>query len=311
MRIYQTANVAERAQFGYWHDVICRHFVPAESRLERVHAFPATFSTHPLGTYQISRLAAPRHLWTRTGENVRRAPHDEYLLSLKLSGTARLGQAGREVEQEPGELALYDTSRPFSYLLDSDIVLLKVPRQELELRLPQALRYTAVGFGLRTPVGRLAARLVRDALELEIDDNPAAGERIGDCLVDAVAAAIECELAGIAAHNRADVPRLDTIKAYVMSHLGNRALDTARVAARHGISVRTLNRLFATEGTTPMRWVWSQRLAASRAALAREGAHRVTDIAYEFGFADPSHFSRAFKAAYGLRPIEIVRERRS
>jgi len=36
----------------------------------------------------------------------------------------------------------------------------------------------------------------------------------------------------------------------------------------------------------------------------------VTDIAYEYGFADPSHFSRAFKAAYGLRPIEVAREHR-
>ncbi|MCC2657939.1 MAG: hypothetical protein K0Q76_3047 [Panacagrimonas sp.] len=311
MRIYQTADVAERSQFGYWHDVICRHFVPAESRLDRVHAFPATFSTHPLGTYQVSRLAAPRHLWTRTNENVRRAPHDEYLLSLKLSGTARLGQGGREVEQQPDELALYDTGRPFSYLLDSDILLLKVPRQELEMRLPQAQRYTAVGFGLRTPVGRLAARLVREAMDLEIDDLPVAGERIGDCLVDAVAAAIECELAGTVDRDGAAAPLLDTIKAYVMSHLGNRALDTVRVAERHGISVRTLNRLFAAEGTTPMRWVWMQRLSASHAALSRDGAHRVTDIAYEHGFADPSHFSRAFKAAYGLRPIEVARDRRS
>lgn len=310
MRIYQTADVAERSQFGYWHDVICRHFVPAESHLDRANAFPATFSTHPLGTYQISRLAAPRHLWTRTGENVRRAPHDEYLLSLKLGGTARLGQAGREIEQSPGELALYDTGKTFSYLLDSDIVLLKVPRQELEMRLPQAHRYTAVGFGLRSPVGHLAARLVREALDLEVDEMPAAGERVGDCLVDAVAAAIECELAGPSARAHGEAPLLETIKAYVLSHLGNRALDTTRVAERHGISVRTLNRLFAAEGTTPMRWVWSQRLAASRAALARDGAHRVTDIAYEYGFADPSHFSRAFKAAYGLRPIEVARERR-
>ncbi|TDU26384.1 AraC family transcriptional regulator [Panacagrimonas perspica] len=309
MMIYQTANVPESAQFGYWHDVICRHFVPADSRLERSDAFPATFSTNALGSYQISRLAAPRHLWTRTTENVRKAPHDEFLLSLKLSGSTCLGQGGREVVQQAGELALYDTGRPFSYLLDSDIVLLKIPRHEMEMRLPQAGRFAAAAFGHRSSVGKLASRLVRESLDLDVASSTAAAERMGDCLVDAVSAAIEYELAGEFAIQRSEKRLLDTVKAYVLSHLGNRALDTARVAGRHGISIRTLNRLFAAEGTTPMRWIWSQRLAACHTALSQHGEHRITDIAYDYGFADPSHFSRAFKAAYGLRPVDIAKKR--
>lgn len=310
MKVYQTAAVPENAQFGYWHDVICRHFVPADSKVDRSRTFGATFSTEALGPYQISRLAAPRHLWTRTSENLRRGPHDEFLLSLKLSGTARLGQCGREVEQASGELALYDTGRQFSYLLDSDIVLLKIPRREIETRLPKADRYTALGFGMRSPVGRLAARLVKETLELDLHPIGSAAEHMGDCLLDAALAALQFEL-GEQVGSGSEAALLDSVKAYIRANLGDRTLDVSRLAHRHGVSERTLNRLFATTGTTPMRWVWSERLDASRSAIAAGRMTRITDVAYEFGFADPSHFCRAFKAAFGLRPLDIAKATRT
>jgi AraC-like DNA-binding protein len=309
MLVYRTSAVVEGAQFAYWHDVICRHFVPAESWLDKPSAFPASFATSPLGSFQISRLSAPRHSWSRTEENLRRAPRDEFLLSLKLSGTTCLGQAGREAVQQPGELALYDTGRPFSYLLDSDILLLKIPRHELLTRLPRVSHYTARTFGHASPVGQLAARLVRDAHQLDLAANPAAAEQMGHCLVDAVVAAMEWELGGAAAPGRGHTALLEAVKAYALSHLGNRGLDSATLAARHGISVRTLNRLFAAHGTTPMRWLWSQRLEACRRALATDRRRTITEIAFRFGFADASHFSRAFKAAYYITPSELSNNR--
>lgn len=309
MNVYQTASIAEKGQFDYWHDVICRHFVPADSRVDRARSFQATFSTDSLGPYQISRLAAPHHMWTRTSENLRRGPHDEFLLSLKLSGTARLGQGGREVEQDAGELALYDTGRQFSYLLDSDIVLLKIPRREIEARLPGVARYTAVGFGRSSPVGRLAARLVQDTLDLGLQSTEVAAQRMGDCVVDAVAAAIEFEVAGTVRRPSPETALLESVKRFILSNLGDRSLDVSGIASHHGVSVRTLNRLFSLEGTTPMRWVWVQRLAACRSAIESGSDYRITDIAYDNGFADPSHFCRAFKTAYGMRPMDAAKIR--
>ena len=303
--LYLTSAVAEASQFAYWHEVICRHFVPADSRLERRRAFPARFQTTPLGTCQVSRLSAPRHHWSRTDENVRRAPHDEFLISLKLSGETCLGQDGREVRQTSGELALYDTGRPFSYLLDSDIVLLKVPRATLLARLPDARLYTAAAFGLASPVGQLAGRLLHDCLDLDLSNNDAAAERMGVGVIDAVAAAIEWELGGQATTGT-EASLLNLVKAYVRANLGSRELDAAHLASRHGVSVRTLNRTFARDGTTAMRWVWAQRLQACREALAGgASARRLTDIAFEHGFADASHFSRAFKGAFGVSPRNL------
>ncbi len=54
-----------------------------------------------------------------------------------------------------------------------------------------------------------------------------------------------------------------------------------------------------------MRWLWQQRLEASRRALIEGRARNVTEAAYGAGFADLSHFSRCFKQAFGMLPSAL------
>ena len=73
------------------------------------------------------------------------------------------------------------------------------------------------------------------------------------------------------------------------------------------MATRTLCRLFAREATTPIRWLWQQRLTAAYKALAEGRTNRVTDAAFSFGFRDVAHFSRAFKATFGQSPETVRR----
>ena len=310
MVVYRTSDVEEKAQFAYWHDVICEHFVPADSKLESRNAFDARFQTSPLGEIQISRLSAPPHFWSRNSNHLRAAPHEEFLLGLMVSGDGCLGQGGREVRQKPDEMVLYDTGRPFSYYLASDIILLKIPRRHLLARVPQASRLTASAFGKRSPVGALASGLIRQSQELDLSSNALAAEKLGSSVLDAVAAAMEWELSGQGSSCSKQTLLLNRIKSYVLANLENRNLSAETIAQKHGISSRTLTRLFAVEGMTPMRWTWQQRLEACRGLLAGAQTEHVTD-AFNFGFSDLSHFCRAFKIAYGVSPGSLMKERRS
>ena len=53
-------------------------------------------------------------------------------------------------------------------------------------------------------------------------------------------------------------------------------------------------------GTSPYRYLLMRRLDRARKLLARDQA--LADIALDAGFADQAHFTRMFKAAYGLTP---------
>jgi AraC-like DNA-binding protein len=103
--------------------------------------------------------------------------------------------------------------------------------------------------------------------------------------------------------------RFADVKRYILANLHDPDLDLARIVTAQDMAPRTLYRLFAGEGTTPMRWLWQQRLAASFRALAEGQFTQVTDVALSFGFSDVSHFSRAFKAAYGHSPRALMRRK--
>ena len=58
-----------------------------------------------------------------------------------------------------------------------------------------------------------------------------------------------------------------------------------------------------------MKSVWKQRLAMCRRDLSAPAlrSRSIGEIAYAWGFSNVSHFSRAFKAEFGIGPREFRR----
>jgi len=56
--------------------------------------------------------------------------------------------------------------------------------------------------------------------------------------------------------------------------------------------------------TSPGKWLLGKRLDFA-AALLRSSQRNVTEIAFDSGFEDVSHFSRAFKARFGVPPMDF------
>lgn len=77
--------------------------------------------------------------------------------------------------------------------------------------------------------------------------------------------------------------------------------------------MRYLHKLFQHEGVTVARWIQRQRLAMCRRDLARPaaGTATVAAVAGRWGFVSASHFSRAFRAAYGVTPHEWLASARA
>jgi AraC-like DNA-binding protein len=94
------------------------------------------------------------------------------------------------------------------------------------------------------------------------------------------------------------------IKQYVASNLHDSALSVATVSAALKISRAHIHRMFLGEPYSFSEWLWHQRLLACKAALRDPGqAHAtVSHIAYSTGFNNMSHFSRAFRAKFGISP---------
>ncbi len=93
---------------------------------------------------------------------------------------------------------------------------------------------------------------------------------------------------------------------------GGEALDPARIADAHGISVRHVHRLFHESGDTVAAAIRRERLDRCRADLEdpHQRARSITEIALRWGFNDSAHFSRAFRARFGVSPRAVRQARR-
>lgn len=90
--------------------------------------------------------------------------------------------------------------------------------------------------------------------------------------------------------------------------LADPGLSPAFLAKELNVSVRTLQRAFATAGGSVTAYIRERRLEAARRALAHSRLG-ISEIAAHWQFADGSHFSRAFKQRYALTPTEYARRK--
>ncbi|MFR9778455.1 helix-turn-helix domain-containing protein [Micromonospora sp. MS34] len=231
------------------------------------------------------------------------------LVDVQVSGTSTVVQDGREAVLHPGEFALRDTTSRSVVIYRGGGVRTVVRVTRSALALPQRAQRaaTARAFGTGTAVSALAATyLTRLEAATELTA-PAHAHRLAAAGVDLIRAAVGAELADdvLDRHERLDLLHR-RIMAYLQANLTRPDLNAAKVAAAHHISVRYLYTVLEHAGISLGSWIQTRRLEGARADLSEPNASTrpVLAIAKQWGFTDATHFSRAFRRAYGVSPSE-------
>ena len=219
------------------------------------------------------------HFWSRKPQHVRSDGQDVFIVSLIQSGDGELTQFGRSARLVAGDLAIYDCGAPFDYTLRAKTQLIKIPRQILESKLDRPRDFLAVNIDRSNPLIPVLGDLLTRALTIELSGRPRLAGREETLERDRRDRRVDLRSAQ-GRFPEAQSPRaLEKVKRFIGANLDSHDLTPETLAAAGAVSVRTLNRLFGAMGTTPMRWVWSERLEASRAALVQGQVRSVTKAA--------------------------------
>ena len=243
----------------------------------------------------------PQRLITSTDDEL-------YKFSLHLSGSCLLGQDGRQTVVHPGDLVVYDTTRPYGLVYGTAYrtVVVGVPRQRLAgqaTALRQAIAQpTPTDGGLRRVVAGMVNGLADDLHDAAAEG----GTQLADALLSLLAKVFTGD-------GRLTDPRTsmrERVLAYCEANLRDPDLSVEAIAQAHGISVRYLHKLFAGTGTTIAALIRTRRLQRIRDDLADPGQATVpvAAIAARWGVLDPTHVSRLFRAAYGMSPVGYRRQ---
>ena len=228
-------------------------------------------------------------------------------LGYQLTGSYRLVVGEHQEAHSAGQLNVTDLTQPCEFTQygpDAAVASLEISWDDLGLTAEIVRRATPVL--QRSPVYPLMqahmARLCTDATALH---RPDVESHIGHAtlhLAQALIASADdtepraCSILNEALHAR--------IVEYILLHLGEPSLTPERIAAAHNISLRHLYRLWSHNQLGIAEWIVIERLARAAAALTDDRQRRspISAIAYSLGFRDAAHFSRRFRATYGVPP---------
>jgi AraC family transcriptional regulator, positive regulator of tynA and feaB len=305
--VFSTRDVHIRDRVDYWRDEASKVAVAHDFNSRVGRAFEGSISTGTLGALTLTMLEHDASVVRRTDRHIRHGAEDDLLLSLLLDGNLVLHQDGRDAEVGPNDLYIVDSRRPFSLEVGPSLrlLLIKIPRCELQGRLGDISALTARSVTSSEPVASLASGFIA-MLPARIDTlDASAGAKVAQHMLDLVALAFGLQLqdAG-AALSSSRMTTLLRLKAIIEARLCDPGLRPAHAAGAAGISVRYANALLRYEGMSLERFIMLRRLQHCRRALedAAQSFRTVSDIAYSYGFSDMSHFTRRFKAQFGCSP---------
>jgi AraC-like DNA-binding protein len=299
--------VSDRADF--WRYAMGEYFLPHEMTIDGEDGFYGLLRARSIGPMQVADATAGAHHVARTAKLCAQTDTDYYKVGMPLRGYCLVSQDGREAPLLPGDITVYDTSRPYSLTFNDtcQMALLMFPQRFLRLSHDDMRDVTASRISGRYGIGTLASPLLRN-LVLHIDEfSDAQSMQLADTVFDLLATAF-CEHIGKSATPVVGTTQtlLLRIKTFIENHLDDSDLTPDTVAAAVHISTGYLHKLFRMHETTVSRFIRERRLEHCRRDLIAPDniALPISTIGARWGLIDAAHFSRVFKAAYGASPRE-------
>jgi AraC family transcriptional activator of tynA and feaB len=301
-----TSDIPPRERAGWLREVICREYANVDVTSPVRQTLAQDLTIYPFDNLRLSVIRSSGIGLKRRPFEPHLASHDAYLAIVLLSGDYVLEQDGNEAVLQPGDMAIFDATRPHRIHCPGDFskLILSIPRPLLRERMAGVERCAALRISGAAGIGAVASGFVRSCSQnagaLAAHESSALADHAVDLLTLAAASVRPAPFA--LSNSRAAT--LVRVKALIEALLTDFTLDTAIIARRAGLSARYLNGLFGEEGTSLMRYVWRRRLEQCAKDLCdpRRAGERVAEIAFRWGFGDASHFSRAFRQQFGCAP---------
>ncbi len=304
---FSSSAFPERERMSAWRDFFGPTMFGADVKPLGEQAYRQDIVVRPLpGVSLLSADNTPVH-FTRSRAMLSDGRGD-YGLHIN-SGRSLVRQRSRDVLCEPGEPILVTSAEAASmespegshFLclhIDRSLLLKSVadPDDSVLKRVPRdngVLRYL---------LGYVRFLETTDLITVDPDVAGNAGAHLADLL--SLLFNATGDAATLAQRGGLRVARMLAIKRTISEALGEPALGVEHIAVRHGISVRSVQRIFEREGVTFSGYVLNRRLDQAFRMLG-DPAHAkmlVIDIALACGFGDLSYFNRCFRRKFGETP---------
>jgi AraC-like DNA-binding protein len=312
--LIRAGDVPAARRVDAWLSVVCEALGPLDVRINPDIPLQGQIEAGQLGSLGVGRVQTlTPHSVHRTPGLIRRDAPDLLRVVVPVSGTVLLAQDGRTARVGTGDLAIYDFSRPYELIYDASVQLtvFSFARELLGVPADSVRRLTAVPISGDGGTAALALPLM-SRVAVDVDSyHPVSASRLSTVVMDLLTATVAERASQLSVLDPQTRERLlvRQVQAFVEEHLSETGLSPGVVAAAHHVSLRYLHRLFESQDVTLAAWIRHRRLERCRRDLADPALaeQQVSAIGARWGLSDPAHFSRSFRDAYGMPPVEYRR----
>ena len=243
---------------------------------------------------------------SRDARAARGASTEAVAVAVHGGGTGRhVTKAGQRMVRS-GDLMVVDITRPFefSWRGRGSSTSIQVPITDLDLT-PDAVQRAADRLATSPLYGMVSRHLVELTRHADSLSAGPMAVALGESTVHLVRALlVGTEEAGSGVPDVVEETLVSQVRVYVHQHLHDPELGPDMVADGLAVSRRELYRVCERAGLSLEQYVIERRLEGAKAELATPAgrARTIAASASRWGFKDPTHFSRRFRAAYGMLP---------
>lgn len=238
---------------------------------------------------------APHTVTTRLPQSWHPRPP---LACFQVSGHTSLQQGRRSIHMLPGQWTLIDGTLDFCVTHHTAVK--QVVLSSTSTAWTQLVPFSAVLFSGTRGLKKIVYDLACNSVTIPPLNGQAAADLAASISHLLYHATLEPQVGEQT--SRAQLSR-DRVADFIHAELQNPQLSVAWIAQHFGTSTRSIHRAFRSTESVE-RYILQRRLMACATVLLQPGAHSLTQLAYQYGFASPAHFSRAFRQVHGMSPSQ-------
>ena len=307
---WSSYDVSPKESFDSWHSALNRFHLRWSLNKTEQPNFYGEILTKSFADIQFIHCKCDPCSGFRNPPDISKETEEYYGLLLVQQGSEIIRHLNNEVIVGPGDIFLWDTTRPLSFRLKEKLkkTTLFIPKpylKEQSLFIDQLL-------GDVLPARAGLGAIVNSSLVALCDQM----DNIDDQTYF-MAANISIELITYwinrqnpLINNKQRNDLIQKILIYIEDHLSDPTLNPFEISKACHISIGYLHRLFSFTNFTVSKWIMIRRLESSKKELRirKSSLDTITNIAYKWGFSDHSHFTKVFKRTYNMTPIQYQKK---
>lgn len=307
---FDTRDVAPSDRIDYWEERCAERVVGLRCSGMSEAGLEARFEYCDFGSIKMIDITGNQHVIERSPSLLRRFEKDSVFVTFLREGSAFVNRAQVCSVLGEGDVVIYDTNRPYMHGFPGHMrhVIYEIPGSDFRDRFPHWDLNGAVRFDAALNPTRLVSQALRNIVRTDVSRIDTPAQRLA--YEDRLWAALETAHAFVNGKARSayHAAVLERVRQYIEAHLRDPDLSPAKIARDMGMGLRQLNRLFEGDTHTVTSLIQTRRLQRCHADLTRPDHYpkSISEIAFNWGFRNLSHFSRRFREEFGASPSAFV-----